>query len=181
MKRAVWKNKSNGQLCVTIPQNSGFKEGDIADIRKEKISKIVYTSVAADLFHYGQLRLLKEANNLGDFHICGVLTDRALKAYKGKPISGFRDRIAIISSLRNIDMVMSQNDLNPTDNIRKIREQFNDVDICVVYGSNWKKVPGEEYLKKTGCEIIHLPFYEKLSRKNIIKKIIQINKKENEK
>ncbi|MEK6808243.1 MAG: adenylyltransferase/cytidyltransferase family protein, partial [Nanoarchaeota archaeon] len=60
---------------MTIPKNSGIKEGDIVNVEKEKIKTIVYTSVTADLFHYGHLRLLQQANELGDFHICGVDTD----------------------------------------------------------------------------------------------------------
>ena len=43
MKKVVWENKSNKQLCVTIPKNSGIKSGDIVNIEKEKIKKIVYS------------------------------------------------------------------------------------------------------------------------------------------
>jgi len=35
MKKVVCENKSNKQLCVTIPKNSGIKNGDIADIKKK--------------------------------------------------------------------------------------------------------------------------------------------------
>ena len=62
MKKVVWSNKANGQLCVTIPKGSGIKGGDIVNIEKEKIKKIVYSFVTADLFHYGHLRLLEKAN-----------------------------------------------------------------------------------------------------------------------
>ena len=82
MKRVVWENKSNGQLCVTIPKESGINSGDIVNIEKEKIRKIVYSSTTGDLFNYGQLKLLENANKLGDFHICGVLTNEAIKSYK---------------------------------------------------------------------------------------------------
>ena len=73
MKKVVWENKSNNQLCVTIPQGSGIKAGDIVNIEKEKIKTIVYTFVVADLFHYGHLKILEKANELGDCHICGVI------------------------------------------------------------------------------------------------------------
>lgn len=82
MKKIVWANKSNRQLCVTIPKGSGIKEGDIVNVEKEKIKTIVYASTTADMFHYGHLRLLEVANTLGDFFICGILTDEAIKAYK---------------------------------------------------------------------------------------------------
>jgi cytidyltransferase-like protein len=177
MKKVVWANKSNGQLCVTIPKNSGVKEGDIVSVKKEKIRKIVFSSVTADLFHYGHLRILEKANELGDIHICGVPTDDAIKAYKGEPIANFKDRLAIVSSLRCVDMVMKQNSLDPTENLKSIHEQFPRAKLVIVYGSNWKNVPGEAYIKKIKGEIEQPPFYEKLSTDRIVKKILKSNKK----
>ena len=176
MKKSVWLNKSNGQLCVTIPKGSGIKEGDVVSLEKEKIKKIVYSSVTGDMFHYGHLRLLENANNLGDFHICGVLTDEAIKSYKETPIATLKERKAIISSLRCVDMVMVQSALDPTENLKKIHEQFEDAKLILVCGSNWKKVPGSEYIKKINGEIAQPPFYEKLSANNIIHKILKAYK-----
>ena len=176
MKKSVWLNKSNGQLCVTIPKGSGIKEGDIVSLEKEKIKKIVYSSVTGDMFHYGHLRLLENANNLGDFHICGVLTDEAIKSYKETPIATLKERKAIISSLRCVDMVMVQSALDPTENLKKIHEQFEDAKIILVCGSNWKKVPGSEYIKHINGDIVQPPFYEKLSANNIINKILKAYK-----
>lgn len=179
MKKVVWLNRSNGQLCVTIPKNSGVKEGDIISIEKEKIKRIVYSSVTADLFHYGHLRLLENANKLGDFHICGVLTDEAINSYKKTPIANLKERTAIISSLRCVDMVMPQTNLDPTENLKKIHNQFKNAKLILIYGSNWKKVPGgEEFIKKIDGEIIQPPFYEKLSTENIINKIFKAYKRE---
>ena len=171
MKKIVWANKSNGQLCITIPKGSGIKEGDIVSIEKEKINSIVYTPVAADLFHYGHLRLLQKANELGDFHICGVVTDEALQSYRGIPIANLKERKSIISDLRCVDMIMVQERLDPTENLKKIHEQFSSAKIILVYGSNWKDIPGAEYIRKINGKIVQPPFYDKLSTKNIIKKI----------
>lgn len=177
MKKVVWLNKSNGQLCVTIPKDSGVKEGDIVTVEKEKIKTIVYSLVTGDLFHYGHLRMLQTANKLGDFHICGVLIDEAIKSYKEPPIAGFKERKAIISSLRCIDMVMTQDELDPTKNLEKIHEQFENARLIFVIGSNWKKVPGASYIKKVNGQIMQPPFYEKLSTNNIVKKIFRIYEK----
>ena len=176
MKKIVWLNKSNGQLCVTIPKDSGIKEGDIVAVEKDKIKKIVYTTVTGDLFHYGHLRLLETANNLGDFHICGVLTDDAIKSYKEEPIASLKERKSIISSLRCVDMIMTQEEFDPTENLKKIHEQFHNAKLVFVIGSNWKKIPGAEYIKKINGEIVQPPFYEKLSAVNIINKILKIYK-----
>ena len=177
MKKVVWSNKSNGQLCITIPKDSGIKEGDIVTVEKEKIKSIVYTPVTGDLFHYGHLRLLETANNLGNFHICGVLTDEAIASYKKEPIAGLKERKANLSSLRCVDMVMTQEQLDPTENLKKIHEQFENAKLVLVIGSNWKKVPGVEYIKKINGEIIQPPFYKKLSTDNIVNKIFRVYKK----
>jgi len=88
VKRNVWTNKSNGQLCVTIPKNSGVIDGDTVSIEKSNVRSVVYSFVTGDLFHYGHLKLLEEANKMGDIHICGVLTDEAISSYKNSPVAG---------------------------------------------------------------------------------------------
>lgn len=176
MKKTVWLNKSNGQLCITIPKASGIKEGDIVNIEKEKIKKIVYSFGTGDLFHYGHLRLLQKANDLGDLHICGILTNEAVKSYKSEPIADFKERKAIISSLLCVDMVMTQNNKDPTENLKKIHNQFKNANIILVHGSDWKKIPGSEYIKKIRGEVVQPEFYEKLSTKKIVDKILKINK-----
>ena len=174
MKRIVWENKSNGQLCVTIPKNSGVKEGDIVSISKEKAKTVVYTAITGDLFHYGQLRVLETANTLGEFHICGVLTDDAIKAYRGKPVAGLKERMAIASGLRCVDMVMVQKDKDPTENLKQLHKQFQNAKLILVYGSNWKNVPGKKYIEKIGGEIVQPPFYDKLSTTKIVNKILKL-------
>lgn len=177
MKKIVWSNKSNGQLCITIPKGSGIKEGDIVNIEKEKIKNVVYTPITADLFHYGHLRILESANELGDFHVCGVLTDEAIKSYRKPPIAGLKERTAIVSDLRCVDMVMVQDSKDPTENLKKLHEQFKNSKIILVYGSNWKKLlGGQEYIKKIKGEIVQPPFYDKLSTEKIVKKIVKMYK-----
>lgn len=163
MKKIVWENKSNKQLCVTIPKNSGIKSGDIVNIEKEKIKKIVYSGVVGSPFHYGHLQFLQAANKLGDFHICGVLTNKAAMEYKEEIKSDFKERSAIIMSNRCVDMVMSQEDINPEKNLKKIQEQFPGAKIILAHGDNWKKIIGEKEVKKLGGEVVKLPYYKKLS------------------
>ena len=175
MKRVVWENKSNGQLCITIPKESGMKVGEIVNIEKEKIRKIVYSSTTGDLFNYGQLRLLERANKLGDFHICGVLTNEAIKSYKKEAVADLKERMAVVSSLMCVDMVVSQHSLNPTENLKRIHSQFPNSEIILIYGSNWKKIPGgKDFIKKINGKIIQPTFYEKLSPEKMTKRIIKL-------
>lgn len=173
MKRIVWRNKSNGQLCVTIPSRSGIRDGDVVSVEKANITNIVYTPVTGDLFHYGHLRVLQEANQLGDFHICGVLTNDAIASYKEKPVADFRERKSIIEALRCVDMIITQREPDPTRTLEELHEQFPQANMTLVYGSNWKEVPGAAFIKKIGGRIVQPDFYDKLSTERVVKKIIQ--------
>ena len=117
--------------------------------------------------------MLQNANKLGDLHICGILTDEAIKTYAKEPLASLKERVAIISALRCVDMVVIQRSLDPTENLKKIHTQFKNAKIILVYGSNWKKVPGAGYIKKIKGEIVQPPFYKRLSTKNVMSKLIQ--------
>jgi len=173
MKRAVWINKSNKQLCVTVPKNSGIEEGDIVSINKEKIGKIVYSFVVGDLFHFGHLNILQEANKFGDFHICGVLTDKAVESYKRKPITTFDERRAIVAGLRCVDMVMPQTSKDTTENLKRIHKEFKNAKIILVHGTDWKDILGTDFIKEIGGEVIQPPYYERLCTTNVINEILK--------
>jgi len=176
MKKIVWSNKSNGQLCITIPKDSGIKEGDVVNISKDKITRIVYSPITADLFHYGHLRMLELANEQGDLHICGVLTDEAIKSYKAEPIASLKERMAIVSALRPVDMIMVQKSKDPTDNLKQIRDNFPHTKIILVYGSDWKEIPGTDFIKNIGGEIFQPDYYDKLSTKKVLQKMLKLKK-----
>ena len=105
------------------------------------------------------------------WHICGVLTDKAVLQYKNKPVANFEERKAIISNLRCVDMVMSQTSKDPTKNLEKIHKQFKNSKIILVHASNWKKIPGEEFIKKIKGKVIKPDYYSKLSDNKILKKL----------
>ena len=57
------------------------------------------------------------------------------------------------------------------ENLKKLHEQFVDSKIILIHGADWKNIPGSNYIKKIGGEIIQLPYYEKLSQKRILEKL----------
>ena len=75
-------------------------------MREDSFKTVVYSFVVADLFHYGHLQLLMTAKSLGEYHICGVLTDEAAAAYRPRPISNLDERIGVISSVKYVDRVI---------------------------------------------------------------------------
>ncbi|UCD03749.1 MAG: adenylyltransferase/cytidyltransferase family protein [Candidatus Woesearchaeota archaeon] len=173
LKKVVWKNKSNGQLCVTIPRGLGIKEGHILELKKVDIKKIAYLGIVGDLFHYGHLQTILFAKSIVDYVVCGILTDEAVKEYRGEPISNLKERKAVISNLRHIDKVMIQHSRDPEDNLKKIHEEFPEAEIILIHGSDWKYVPGSEYIRKINGKLRKTPYYDKLSTFKITNKLIE--------
>jgi len=181
MKRIVWRNKSNDQLCATIPKGFGIDSGDVVEIEKKRIKKIVYAIVVGDLFHYGHLQSLEKSRSFGDYLICGVLTSKGLEDYRKKSVANYDERKAVISNLRCVDRVMPQNSLDPTENLKKIYQEFPNSQIILVHGDNWEKIPGEDFVKSINGELIKTPYYERLSDFNILKNIFENYKNQFEK
>ena len=85
---------------------------------------IGYTAGVFDLFHIGHLNLLKSAKGLCDKLIVGVSTDELVK-YKGKtPVIPFCDRIEIIRSIRYVDAVVAQENMDKLEEAMEQQESF---------------------------------------------------------
>ena len=126
----------------------------------------VYTYVVGDLLHIGHLKALQQAKALGDYLIVGVLTDEAAIAYKRKPIIPYEERIELVANLKCVDEVMRQDNVDPTENLKKL-----DVDI-VTHGDDWdENFPGAEYMRSIGKKAIRTSYYKKGSTTKIIEEI----------
>ena len=84
------------------------------------IMRIVYAYVCGDIIHIGHLRQLENGKAMGDKLIVGVLTDEAVMEKKPKPVISFSERMAIVSSLKCVDLVVPQETYAPHDNVRLI-------------------------------------------------------------
>lgn len=96
------------------------------------MSKQVYISISADLIHHGIINILKEAANYGEVTV-GLLTDTAIAAYKKLPFMTYAERLQVIESLKYVSKVVEQDNLDPTDNILKLKPDY------VVHGDDWKE------------------------------------------
>jgi len=141
--------------------------------KRGKAKRVVYSFVVADLFHYGHLQLLKAAKSFGDLHVCGVITDEGTAAYRERPVTNLKERMAIVSSLDCVDRVMVQDSRDPTANLKKLHHKFPKAKIILVHGSDWKEVPGSEYLSKIGGELMKPPYYKRLSVPKIINSLLK--------
>jgi len=130
--------------------------------------KISYTSVAIDIFHYGQLRLLEQAKEIADYHYCGLYTDDLCLKWNGNLIMNYKERVAILEALSCVDEVLEQTELDPTNNLRYIHKRFPTSTIIFFQGhQEWKGMPGTNYVKSIGGEIIKPDFYSRLTRSSI--------------
>lgn len=134
---------------------------------------VVYSFVVADLLHYGHLQLLQTAKQLGDLHICGVLTDDAAATYRARPITNFDERVAIVSSIRVVDRVMAQDERDPTANLRRIHEEFPEAELVLVHGNDWQEIPGRAFVESIGGRVVQPEYYRRLSDTQIRRQLVK--------
>jgi len=142
-------------------------------MEKESIKKVVYSATVGDLFHYGHLKALKFASSLGDYYICGVLTNEAAKTFKREPIANLDERKAVIEHLNFVDRVMIQNSKDSLENLKKIYEEFRDAKIILVRSETWKDFPEKSFLDSINGEIVTHPYYKGLSDFRIVNHILK--------
>ena len=119
--------------------------------------KIGYTTGVYDLFHIGHLNLLERAKAACDKLIVGITTDELLLEYKGKrPVIPFKERMKIIESIKYVDAVVAQKDMDKFAMWKKLK-----FDVMFV-GDDWRGTPKwnqfEEQFKKVGVEIVYFPY-----------------------
>ncbi len=87
-----------------------------------------------DLFHFGHLRILQRARQLGDYLVVGVSSDDLNFSKKGRyPIFSQEHRMAIVKEIKGVDAVFTEESL---DKKREYVENWN-ADVLVM-GDDWK-------------------------------------------
>jgi glycerol-3-phosphate cytidylyltransferase len=127
---------------------------------------IGYTAGAFDVFHIGHLNLIKRSKNNCDHLIVGVTTDELVeKTKKKKCVIPFSERFEIVSSIRYVDEVVIQDDL---DKILAWKKYQYDK---LFSGDDWKNNPRwigyEKELYKFGVEVIYFPYTKETSSTKI--------------
>ena len=134
-----------------------------------------YTAGVYDMFHIGHLNILKNAKNQCDFLIIAVTTDELCYQRKNKyPIIPFKERFEILKSIKYVDYVVSQKDMDKISAIKK----FN-CDVVFV-GSDWKNSESwnelEKQLKKINVDVVYLQHTDGISSTILRNKITQKGK-----
>ena len=131
---------------------------------------IGYTSGVFDLFHVGHLKLLKKAKSICDKLIVGVTTDELVNYKLKKAIIPFEERSEIVESIKWVDTVIPQENMNKFDMWNKLK-----FDIIFV-GDDWYNTDKwdefENQFKKVGVKIIYFPYTKGISS-TLINEILQ--------
>ncbi len=125
--------------------------------------KKVYVGMSADLVHPGHLNIIKEAAKLGVVTV-GLLTDEAIASYKRLPYLEYEQRKIIIESLKGVDHVIPQFQLDYRPNLVKLKPDF------VVHGDDWREGPQKrtrqqviDTLKEWGGKLVEIPYTKGIS------------------
>lgn len=111
--------------------------------------RTVITYGTFDMFHIGHLRLLQKLKQMGEELIVAVSTDE-FNAIKGKKVLiPFKDRCAIVESIRYVDKVIPETSWEQKE--RDIKAHA--VDIFGI-GEDWK---GKFDHLSDLCEVVYLP------------------------
>lgn len=110
----------------------------------------VLTYGTYDLLHYGHIRLLRRASQLGDYLIVALSSDE-FNASKGKAsFYSYGVRREMLEAVRYVDLVIPENSWD--QKIDDIKNYHVDV---VVMGSDWAGDPRFEALRDY-CEVVYL-------------------------
>lgn len=132
-----------------------------------------YTTGVFDLFHIGHLNILKRAKGECDKLIVGVTTDELAFKLKGrKPVIPYKERKAIVESIKYVDEVIPQKEINELKDWKEIGFDI------IVKGDDWKGTKKwlklEKEFEKIGVKVLFFPYTKGTSStflKDVLKKI----------
>ncbi len=123
--------------------------------------KRILTYGTYDLLHYGHIRLLKRAKQMGDYLIVALSTDEFNALKNKKAYHNYETRKQMLEAIRYVDLVIPENTWEQKiDDVKTYQ-----VD-TVVMGSDWKDNERFECLKPY-CEVVYLDRTEGVSTTQI--------------
>ncbi len=108
--------------------------------------KLVYVPMVADYLHPGHLNILKEASKLGKVMV-GLFSDKAVLSYKRLPHLPFAQRRALVESVRFVQQVVCQDEMDLVTNLRRYQPHY------LVHGSDWR-VSTSRYVRQKAIEAL---------------------------
>lgn len=138
-----------------------------------KLYKIGFICGFFDLLHDGHIDILKQAKSKCEYLIVAVGTDEFMRQRKSRePVLTYEQRIAIVKSIRYVDEVIPEIDL---DKVAACKKYHFDV-MFAGYDHIEEDVyiEAEATLKTMGVDTIYIPRKINCSSTNIRKRIIEL-------
>lgn len=133
---------------------------------------IGYAAGVFDLFHIGHLNLLKNAKGMCDVLVVGVTTDD-LVTYKGKrAMIPYEDRLEIVRSIRYVDAVVPQSDMDKLTMCKKLGASVLFVGDDWYATEKWQNY--EKEFTEAGIKIVYFPYTKGVSSTLIDKALGQV-------
>lgn len=129
----------------------------------DKKLKRVLTYGTFDLLHYGHIRLLKRAKELGDYLIVALSTDEFNAIKNKKAYHNYETRKKMLEAIRYVDLVIPENKWEQKED--DVKKYYIDT---VVMGSDWQGNEKFEALRKY-CDVVYLDRTEGISTTKIKK------------
>ncbi len=128
----------------------------------QKKYKVGYTTGVFDMFHIGHLNILKRAKAQCEYLVVGVSTDELVESYKAKKtVIPYEQRAEIIASIRYVDRVVPQTDMNKLAAVKELAAD------AVFVGSDWKGTDAwnryEQEFAEVGCTVVYLDHTDGIS------------------
>ncbi|HYE08972.1 MAG TPA: adenylyltransferase/cytidyltransferase family protein [Patescibacteria group bacterium] len=118
--------------------------------------KIGYTTGVYDMFHIGHLNILERAKEQCEYLIVGVTTDELVSYKNKKAIIPQSERMAIVESIKYVDKVVPQENMNKMEAWEKFK-----FDVMFV-GSDWKGTDKwnefERQFGAVGVDVVYFPY-----------------------
>lgn len=133
--------------------------------------KIGYTTGVYDMFHIGHLNILRRAKEQCEYLVVGVTTDDLCFSRKHHyPIIPENDRMEIVRSIRYVDEVIPQANMDKLSVVKRLGANV------VFVGSDWKGTniwnEYERALSEIGCRVVYLDHTDGISSTIIRKKLV---------
>ncbi len=118
---------------------------------------IGYVPGVFDLFHVGHLNALRQARDLCDVLVAGVVSDEACEAVKGlRPFVPFEERIAIVDAIGFVDATYGELTQDKIDAWRQVGFHR------LFKGDDWQGTEQglvlEQRLATVGAEVVYFPY-----------------------
>jgi len=121
------------------------------------VNKIIgYTSGVFDMFHIGHLNLLKNSKSMCDHLIVGVTSDDLVKYKNKKAVIPHTERMEIVKSIKYVDSVVPQNDMNKFKMWGKLKFDIMFVGDDWYENEKWKEY--EKEFNSVNVKIIYFPY-----------------------